>query len=259
MGNKKTAVFGIYTTVDAADSATDQLVRSGFLAGDVSALIPENLGSSPLGTEKTTKAPEGAATGAGSGAVLGGALGLLAGIGTLAIPGVGPLIAAGPIMAALAGVGVGGAIGGFTGALIGLGIPEYEAKRYEGQPPEGRYPSFGSLRNFRGGQASQGNYEDNRSRRHFLNRRVVLKCCESLISETYANFISYHANRAAEETFNACASQYPSALVRRRRWLLGYSRRRRDHRRDPSLTPTDGGHIVLHNAKAGINNPDPEF
>ena len=137
MGNKKTAVFGIYTTVDAADSATDQLVRSGFLAGDVSALIPENLGSSPLGTEKTTKAPEGAATGAGSGAVLGGALGLLAGIGTLAIPGVGPLIAAGPIMAALAGVGVGGAIGGFTGALIGLGIPEYEAKRYEGQLQKG--------------------------------------------------------------------------------------------------------------------------
>jgi hypothetical protein len=137
MENKKKAVFGIYTTVAAADSATDQLVRSGFPSADVSALLPENLGSKPIGTEKATKAPEGAATGAGSGAVLGGALGLLAGIGALAIPGVGPLIAAGPIMATLAGVGVGGAVGGFTGALIGLGIPEYEAKRYEGRLKKG--------------------------------------------------------------------------------------------------------------------------
>ena len=137
MENKKKAVFGIYTTVAAADSATDQLVRSGFPAADVSALLPENLGSKPIGTEKATKAPEGAAAGAGSGAVLGGTLGLLAGIGALAIPGVGPLIAAGPIMAALAGMGVGGAVGGFTGALIGLGIPEYEAKRYEGRLQKG--------------------------------------------------------------------------------------------------------------------------
>ena len=137
MENKKKAVFGIYTTVAAADSATDQLVRSGFPAADVSALLPENLGSKPVGTEKATKAPEGAAAGAGSGAVLGGTLGLLAGIGALAIPGVGPLIAAGPIMAALAGMGVGGAVGGFTGALIGLGIPEYEAKRYEGRLKKG--------------------------------------------------------------------------------------------------------------------------
>ncbi|MGB9244201.1 MAG: hypothetical protein WCC03_12675 [Candidatus Acidiferrales bacterium] len=90
----------------------------------------------PIGTEKATKTPEGATTGAGSGAVLGGTLGLLAGIGALAIPGVGPLIAAGPVMAALAAVGVGGAVGGFTGALIGLGIPEYEAKRYEGRLQE---------------------------------------------------------------------------------------------------------------------------
>ena len=87
--------------------------------------------------EKNTKAPEGAATGAGSGAVLGGTLGWLTGIGALAIPGLGPFIAAGPIVAALAGVGVGGAIGGITGALIGLGIPEYEAKRYEGRIKEG--------------------------------------------------------------------------------------------------------------------------
>jgi hypothetical protein len=136
-GNKKTAVFGIYTTVADADRATDSLVRAGFSASDISALLPENLGSKQIGTEKATKAPEGAAAGAGSGAVLGGTLGLLAGIGALAIPGVGPLIAAGPIVAALAGIGVGGAVGGFTGALIGLGIPEYEAKRYEGRIQKG--------------------------------------------------------------------------------------------------------------------------
>jgi len=133
MENKKTAVFGIYTTVASADLATDSLIRAGFSAADVSALLPENLGSKPIATEKNSKAPEGAATGAGSGAVLGGTLGLLAGIGALAIPGVGPLIAAGPIMAALAGMGVGGAVGGLTGALIGMGMPEYEAKRYEGR------------------------------------------------------------------------------------------------------------------------------
>jgi hypothetical protein len=137
MAGKKTSVFGIYSTLSSADHATDTLVRSGFAPSDISALLPENLGSRQIGTEKSTKAPEGAAAGAGSGAVLGGALGLLAGVGALAIPGVGPLIAAGPIMAALAGVGVGGAVGGFTGALIGLGIPEYEAKRYEGRVQKG--------------------------------------------------------------------------------------------------------------------------
>jgi hypothetical protein len=135
--NKKTAVFGIYPTLASADNAVDALVKSGFPTTAVSALLPENLGSKTLGTEKATKAPEGAAAGATSGAVLGGALGLLAGIGALAIPGVGPLIAAGPIMATLAGVGVGGAVGGFTGALIGMGIPEYEAKRYEGRMQKG--------------------------------------------------------------------------------------------------------------------------
>jgi hypothetical protein len=137
MAGKKTAVFGIYSTLASADQATDALVKAGFPASDISALLPDNLGSKELGTQKATKAPEGAATGAGSGAVLGGALGLLAGIGALAIPGVGPLIAAGPIMAALAGAGVGGAVGGVTGALIGLGIPEYEAKRYEGRIKKG--------------------------------------------------------------------------------------------------------------------------
>jgi hypothetical protein len=137
MAGKKTAVFGIYSSLASADNATDVLVRAGFPASDISALLPDNLGTKEIGTQKATKAPEGAATGAGSGAVLGGALGLLAGIGAIAIPGVGPFIAAGPIIAALAGVGVGGAVGGVTGALIGLGIPEYEAKRYEGRIQKG--------------------------------------------------------------------------------------------------------------------------
>jgi hypothetical protein len=137
MDNKKTAVFGIFTSLASADNATDFLVKSGFSASDISALLPENLGTKQIGTEKSTKAPEGATAGASTGAVLGGTLGLLAGIGALAIPGVGPLIAAGPIMAALAGLGVGGAVGGFTGALIGLGIPEFEAKRYEGRVAKG--------------------------------------------------------------------------------------------------------------------------
>jgi hypothetical protein len=137
MDNKKTAVFGIFTSLTSADNATDSLVKSGFSASDISALLPENLGTKQIGTEKSTKAPEGATAGASTGAVLGGALGLLAGIGALAIPGVGPFIAAGPIMAALAGLGVGGAVGGFTGALIGMGIPEFEAKRYEGRVAKG--------------------------------------------------------------------------------------------------------------------------
>lgn len=135
--NKKTSVLGIYTSRSTVENAADTLIRSGFSSSAISVLLPENLGSKPIATEKATKAPEGAAAGAASGAVLGGGLGLLAGIGALAIPGLGPFIAAGPIMAALAGVGVGGAVGGFTGALVGLGIPEYEAKRYENRLHKG--------------------------------------------------------------------------------------------------------------------------
>jgi hypothetical protein len=135
--NKKTSVFGIYSSRTTVENAADALIKSGFSASDISVLLPENLGAKPLATEKSTKAPEGAAAGAAGGAVLGGGLGLLVGIGALAIPGLGPFIAAGPIMAALAGIGVGGAVGGFTGALVGLGIPEYEAKRYEGRLQKG--------------------------------------------------------------------------------------------------------------------------
>src|SRR5260221_4647906 len=112
--NKKKAVLGIYSNRGTGARVAAPIVKAGFSASDISILLPENLGSRQIGTEKATKAPEGAATGASSGAVLGGTLGLLAGIGALAIPGVGPLIAAGPIMAALVGMGGGGTIGGIN-------------------------------------------------------------------------------------------------------------------------------------------------
>src|SRR5205809_5949730 len=137
MAGKNTAVFGIYRDRTSVENAVDILRQENFRNTDISVLFPENAGTKDFAHEKSTKAPEGTATGAGTGAVIGGGLGWLAGIGALAIPGVGPLIAAGPIVAALAGVGVGGAIGGLTGALVGIGIPEYEAKRYEGRVKEG--------------------------------------------------------------------------------------------------------------------------
>jgi len=137
MSAKKTSVFGIYGSREAVERAIDTFLKSGFTASDVSVLLPENLGGKPLATHKDTKAPEGATAGGGAGAVIGGTLGLLAGIGALAIPGIGPFIAAGPIMATLAGLGVGGAVGGFVGALVGMGIPEYEAKRYEARIQKG--------------------------------------------------------------------------------------------------------------------------
>ena len=137
MAGKNTAVFGIYRDRSHVETGVDALLDAGFRGEDVSVLLPDNMGTKDFAHEKGTKAPEGLATGATSGAVVGGALGWLAGIGALAIPGVGPLIAAGPIIGALTGVGVGGAVGGITGGLIGLGIPEYEAKRYEGRIKEG--------------------------------------------------------------------------------------------------------------------------
>jgi hypothetical protein len=137
MAGKNTAVFGIYPNQIAAESAVDRIVASGFSNGDVSVLMSDVESSRDFAHEKETKAPEGTAVGVTTGGVVGGTLGLLAGIGALAIPGVGPLIAAGPIMGALAGLGVGGAVGGLVGALVGMGIPEYEAKRYEGRVKDG--------------------------------------------------------------------------------------------------------------------------
>src|SRR5579885_1571696 len=137
MAGKNTAVFGIYPTYSSVESGVDSLRTAGFRNTDISVLFPENVGSNEFAHQKGTKAPEGTATGATTGAVIGGALGWLAGIGALAIPGLGPFIAAGPIMGLLGGLGAGGAIGGIAGALIGMGIPEYEAKRYEGRVKEG--------------------------------------------------------------------------------------------------------------------------
>ena len=137
MAGTNTAVFGIYKSSIAAERAVDRLLSAGFSNNDISVLLPDNQSSKEFAHEKNTKVPEGTTTGVTAGGVIGGTLGLLAGIGSLAIPGVGPFIAAGPIMGALAGLGVGGAVGGIIGALVGMGIPEYEAKRYEGRVKDG--------------------------------------------------------------------------------------------------------------------------
>jgi hypothetical protein len=137
MAGKNTAVFGIYPTAEHAERAVDALITAGYASPDISVLLPDTSSTKEFAHVKETKAPEGTAAGVTTGGVIGGTLGVLAGIGALAIPGVGPLIAAGPIMAGLAGLGVGGAVGGFVGALVGMGIPEYEAKRYEGRVKDG--------------------------------------------------------------------------------------------------------------------------
>lgn len=137
VGSANLSVFGIYRDRPSAEKAVDALKSAGFRNTDISVLFPEPEGTKDFAFEKGTKAPEGATTGAGSGMAVGGVLGWLVGIGSLAIPGVGPLIAAGPIVAVLAGMGVGGAVGGLTGALVGMGVPEYEAKRYEGRVKSG--------------------------------------------------------------------------------------------------------------------------
>src|SRR6202048_4060910 len=137
MAGKNTAVFGIYKSSAEAESAVDRISAAGFSHNDIAVLLPDTQSSKEFAHEKNTKAPEGTTTGVTTGGVIGGTLGLLAGIGALAIPGLGPFIAAGPIMGALAGLGVGGAVGGLIGALVGMGIPEFEAKRYEGRIKEG--------------------------------------------------------------------------------------------------------------------------
>jgi hypothetical protein len=132
-------VYCIAKTDSDAIRITRRLRESGISDGDISVLGPDAASRRDLNVSNSTKAPEGAATGATAGAVLGGALGWAAGIGALAIPGVGPFIAAGPILAALSGLAIGSAAGGLTGALVGLGIPEYEAKQYEGRLRQGHY------------------------------------------------------------------------------------------------------------------------
>src|SRR6202451_2573388 len=133
----KKSVFCIATSRAQADLIVDRLKDANFFNDDISVLFPDRETSRDFAHEKNTKAPEGIATGASTGGVVGGALGWLAGIGALAIPGAGPFIAAGPILAALSGAAVGATVGGIAGGLIGLGIPELEAKRYEGKIKEG--------------------------------------------------------------------------------------------------------------------------
>lgn len=133
----KKSVFCIATSLNQTEQIVDRLKAANFSSNDISVLFPDKATNRDFAHEKNTKAPEGAVTGAGTGGALGGALGWLVGIGALAIPGVGPFIAAGPIMAALGGAAIGAAAGGITGGLIGMGIPELEAKRYEGKIKQG--------------------------------------------------------------------------------------------------------------------------
>lgn len=131
------SIYAIATSGDQASKIVDSLTHSGFSSDDISVLFPDKESTHEFSHEKNTKAPEGAVAGAATGGVLGGTLGLLAGIGALAIPGVGPLIAAGPLLAALSGAAAGATVGGIAGGLVGLGIPELEAKRYENRIAEG--------------------------------------------------------------------------------------------------------------------------
>ena len=137
MGGKNTSVFGIYPDRLSVEEAIEQFRAGGFRSTDISVLFPDNKGTKELAHEKNTKAPEGATTGGVAGGITGGVLGWLTAVGVLAIPGLGPFVAAGPILAALAGAGAVGAIGGVIGALAGMGIPEYEARRYEGRLRDG--------------------------------------------------------------------------------------------------------------------------
>jgi len=135
---KNTAVFAMFRDRVHAEAGVSALIHASFRKEDISVLLAENVGTKDFAHEKHSKAPEGASTGAGAGAVIGGTLGLLAGLGVLAIPGLGVFLAAGPLMAALAGAGSVGVAGGIVGAVIGMGIPEFEAKRYAGLIKDGR-------------------------------------------------------------------------------------------------------------------------
>jgi hypothetical protein len=137
MAGKNTAVFGIYHSTLDAERGAAELIALGFRSADISVLFPDVNSTREFAHEKATKAPEGTSAGVTAGGLIGGTLGVLAGIGALAIPGLGPMVAAGPIVAGLAGLGAGGAVGGLVGALVGMGIPEYEAKRYQGRVMDG--------------------------------------------------------------------------------------------------------------------------
>ena len=165
------SVFCICDNESQAERIVDALKVANFSNNDISVLFPDKSGTKDFAHEQHTKAPEGATAGAGTGGVVGGALGWLVGIGALAIPGVGPFIAAGPIMAALAGLGVGAAFGGLTGALVGLGIPEYEAKRYEGKIKEGNILISVHSENSDEVTRAKDIFERNRRARYLVNGR----------------------------------------------------------------------------------------
>jgi hypothetical protein len=131
------AVFCILRTEVQASRVVGALKGSGFSNNDISVVMADKSGARDFAIENQTKTPEGAAVGASTGAAIGGVLGWLTGTGAFAIPGLGPFIAAGPILAALSGVAVGGTLGGIAGALVGMGIPEFEARRYEGKVNSG--------------------------------------------------------------------------------------------------------------------------
>jgi hypothetical protein len=137
VATKPKSLFAILSTPEQAERVVNSLIEDGFRSRDVSVLMPDQQSTREFAHHKETKAPEGATAGATAGGVVGGTLGVLIALGALAIPGVGPLLAAGPIVAGLAGVGAGGAVGGLIGALVGMGIPEYEARRYEGRVKDG--------------------------------------------------------------------------------------------------------------------------
>ena len=162
----KKSVFCIATSRDQADQIVDQLKTANFSNNDISVLFPDKGTTRDFAHEKNTKAPEGAVTGAGTGGVVGGALGWIAGIGALAIPGVGPFIAAGPIIAALSGAAIGAAVGGIAGGLIGLGIPETRSQALRRQGQGRQYPHLGPHRELRGNHPGQGHLHQSRGAGH---------------------------------------------------------------------------------------------
>lgn len=166
---RPTAVYGVYSDRKDVERAVERLREAGFSSSDISVVFPERDLSKEFALEKNTKAPEGALAGGGTGLILGGALGWLAGIGTVAIPGIGPLLAAGPIVAAIAGAGVGSAIGGIAGALIGLGVPEIEAKRYEEEIKRGRILVSAHCETVRMAQAGRKILENSGAKGVFLS------------------------------------------------------------------------------------------
>ncbi len=188
----KKSVFCITTSRDQADRIVDQLKTANFSNNDISVLFPDKGTTRDFAHEKNTKAPEGAVAGASTGGVVGGALGWIVGIGALAIPGVGPFIAAGPIMAALSGAAIGAAAGGIAGGLIGLGIPEIEAKRYEGKVKEG---------NILLSVHTENSEEISRAKEIFTQAGAEDVCTTGEASAPKESDVSGYASRQAEEAY----------------------------------------------------------